>query len=817
MNREKKKRINWTITIILTLTLILAIIIYTLGLKVKFVLKEEMKIQLIPLEMTFTAPNNQNPNITFYADINNPTMCRFECQYILSDISSRTILMNETFQDEKQKDFQFELPINAKGSGQKMFNYKIICNNIKSTFCSSNEKKYFKTALITVNYELTKEERNLSELLKPTLENNTQKILIINATVSENFYLIKQFKYVDRKISEEEKQLLQEYQLLKNKFNNLKETNEKWLDLWKKQEYILLNEDFTEEKRIKIDLLLENVSQAQKNMENLAEEFNRSIKAILEIKNQEQLLDEIYAYHINDSEIKDILDSLKFDIELQTKIISNKEFSSFKINNNKVKEIRYRFEELKSDYLTIKEEIVNDTNEKINLIQRFILYTKGNTFNLTNNLCTDISLFKQEIDFFNQEARSKKQELFPFLNQSELFDQAISEYREYVIKKISGNDDNTTFSLNKSIYKNAPTDYPINISGSEQTTYDLTSIKEKTFAKITTMKYNFSEGEKFCNLSSLGFNISINITALEESFINLKRTDSNITIFELEKSRDQCCIFGECQPCCEGDECSEFLPVIFVHGHAISKDNSPENSHEAFANIQNLLETEEYINAGQIGDGSILIPNGEWGKMHAPISVRVSYYELSYIDLGKYQVVSQKTEKIENYAIRLRELIQDVKERTGKDKVNIVAHSMGGLVTREYITLFGEDDINKVILIGTPNFGIEGRIKRLCSITGSSKECRDMNYDSIFLKRLNSPENAFQTIAGYTITAIGCKMKLGDGDGIVLAKNVPLNFTTNYKIQGRCTDIWNSNLHTQVLNPKQYPETFELIKNILKE
>lgn len=55
----------------------------------------------------------------------------------------------------------------------------------------------------------------------------------------------------------------------------------------------------------------------------------------------------------------------------------------------------------------------------------------------------------------------------------------------------------------------------------------------------------------------------------------------------------------------------------------------------------------------------------------------------------------------------LSSFIDFVKQCTGADKVNIVAHSLGGLVTKSCIKDkdFGDDRINKLIFIGTPHLG----------------------------------------------------------------------------------------------------------------
>jgi hypothetical protein len=251
----------------------------------------------------------------------------------------------------------------------------------------------------------------------------------------------------------------------------------------------------------------------------------------------------------------------------------------------------------------------------------------------------------------------------------------------------------------------------------------------------------------------------------------------------------------------------------------VSKENSPEKSHEAFAVIQDRMEEEGYINAGQIVGAYSTgeLPEMEWGKVDAPITIRASYYYLHYYDVGSYVVTTQKSESIESYAIRLNELIKAVKERTGKDKVIIVAHSMGGLVSREYIALFGEDSVDKLIMIGTPNHGIGGRVKRLCSVVGSSKECDDMKNDSIFLKKLNSAVNTPKNTKFYTIRAVGCKMGEKDGDGIVTEDSVRLDFARNYVINGSCTDSLQSDLHTRFLNPDIYSKTYDIMIGILSE
>jgi len=142
---------------------------------------------------------------------------------------------------------------------------------------------------------------------------------------------------------------------------------------------------------------------------------------------------------------------------------------------------------------------------------------------------------------------------------------------------------------------------------------------------------------------------------------------------------------------------------------------------------------------------------------------------------------------------------------------------MGGLVTRQYLDLFGYNDVNKVITVNTPHHGISGRVKQVCSVLGSSKECKDMSEGSIFLSRLNS-RNIPEGAKFFAISSSGCEMDKGqDGDGIVTAESAKLEGVENFVIEGECTDSLQSNLHTNVLDPGFYPQTKELIVEILKE
>ncbi len=67
---------------------------------------------------------------------------------------------------------------------------------------------------------------------------------------------------------------------------------------------------------------------------------------------------------------------------------------------------------------------------------------------------------------------------------------------------------------------------------------------------------------------------------------------------------------------------------------------------------------------------------------------------------------SATTHTIAQNAAVLREYIANVKAETGAERVDLIGHSMGGLISRYYIdSLMGERDVAQLIMLGTPNAG----------------------------------------------------------------------------------------------------------------
>ncbi len=57
--------------------------------------------------------------------------------------------------------------------------------------------------------------------------------------------------------------------------------------------------------------------------------------------------------------------------------------------------------------------------------------------------------------------------------------------------------------------------------------------------------------------------------------------------------------------------------------------------------------------------------------------------------------------------------INNILDITGASKVDIIAHSMGGLIAKQYIKTFGEEKVGKIFFLGTPHYGAPKTLKTL--------------------------------------------------------------------------------------------------------
>lgn len=290
--------------------------------------------------------------------------------------------------------------------------------------------------------------------------------------------------------------------------------------------------------------------------------------------------------------------------------------------------------------------------------------------------------------------------------------------------------------------------------------------------------------------------------------------DKPIPSISLEEPVSTCCFLGECDKCCD-DRCSKNnYPVIFLHGHSINKALPVDYSLDSFTYIKEKLTDEFYIDAGALILNPFIEQKGLWGKVNAPITVTASYFFDIHKTEGGETIVSSNLDNIDTYAVRLKGIVDLAKRRTNKEKVIIIAHSMGGVVTRRYIQIFGGKDVEKIILITVPNHGIDDKIRDYCALIGPEASCRDLDKDSILINKINNAPT--DIVPTHNIIGIGCNMGTETGEGIVKNSSQYLDYATNYYIKGVCNELNFEFFHETILYPDRYPEVYNIISKIIK-
>lgn len=114
---------------------------------------------------------------------------------------------------------------------------------------------------------------------------------------------------------------------------------------------------------------------------------------------------------------------------------------------------------------------------------------------------------------------------------------------------------------------------------------------------------------------------------------------------------------------------------------------------------------------------------------------------------------------INDNAALLADTVAQVRARTGAAKVDLVAHSMGGLVSRTYVkNLGGASRVDSLIMMGTPNYGTNLANVAQFFFGGSCigiTACQQMATGSAFLNALNAGDD---TIGSVRYTSIATKV-----------------------------------------------------------
>jgi len=128
---------------------------------------------------------------------------------------------------------------------------------------------------------------------------------------------------------------------------------------------------------------------------------------------------------------------------------------------------------------------------------------------------------------------------------------------------------------------------------------------------------------------------------------------------------------------------------------------------------------------------------GANGGFWSPLGALLERERISHATVS----LEPMTASIDDYAQQIDHALQALRAATGAEKIVIVAHSMGGLVSRAYLRRHGAAHIARVITLGTPHhgtglasFGIGSNAQqmRLSAVWLSQLEADDREQRSLF-------------------------------------------------------------------------------------
>ncbi|MBN1792955.1 alpha/beta fold hydrolase [Candidatus Woesearchaeota archaeon] len=861
---EKAHKPKWrslTVKILtgLAAAAILAAIIFILFSKVIITIDDELTLRITPLQQESSVRNGESVTIIFNLKNDNLWQCDATCKFAFIDLRNNTRIYSgqEVLRHGQEVEKSIEIKAPNRGSGQILYSFEAECNNIKSVICLTAEEKRLSRAIALVSYDLPEEDKTIRDEAKPKIE------LLLSRTTAAN-EVLEYEKAILEVLPEgvlESDEISYLYDRKKSDVERISLETERLKQLWIVEDYKGIGSGPLDQDAYDIDIILTTLEELKKDSLDLIGLRNKNIDLLLQVKQSQRLLREMKSYFLEEStpenerlyeRLLNSSDAIHNQYLFTTRNTSHSEAKTATELNQSVLEL----ESVRATYQDVKAELY-----ALFFSSRHKLILKGE--NVTNTTIDDpdcdlLKSYAYRIELANAEANKKQgtflvEELPPEpaggdagsgneTENSTTDDKATPELvaEAELFLEIQGIDD-----AKKEIRQNVIDNKAVVLEKLDKKIPNATKPAEPMEAALSLALINNKENLLFISnncgqpgqtapsegINAIDHLALIDLDELESLRITTPQMPSATaneseaggneatSATTLEDNPSKCCVYGNCSPCCDEPACKEEdYPILLIHGHAFNKDSHPDSVLNVFNNFERRITNDGLLSFGRLDMKAEQEQNmtGEWGRARMPVVIKASYYFITYYSLGDYTVGIKSEESIENYAIRLKEIIALVKQMTGKDKVNIVAHSMGGLVAREYVSLFGGGDVQKLITVNTPHHGVEGRVKEWCTFLGSRKECEELGEGSIFLSRLNSKELP-ANIQAYSIRSTGCLME-GDktGDGVVTNESGILEGASNFEMPGDCMDAFKSDLHVRAMDPDVFPDMYALIIGLLK-
>ncbi len=776
VREEKRRRRARTKRVaIVTLVLLLLVVLVAAGYEVYSLASEDLIVVLTPAASALTLGHGGQATVDFSLTTNNYLFCEASCDYTLTDVSDGSVVAQRHGIALQNSNVSFSLPFTApaKGEGQIVYSLEVTCANVPQPLCGRSGTEHRAAAIVTLDYTLTQQEQAAKDAAASTLPAFLATARQADAASQDAVAAIASLQGPsDVPLDGLEAAV----PALAQRRTTLLSDAAALLQRWQDEDYVGLNDSVPQTDADALladaDATLANVSSYVAAQHSLVGGLTATIADLWRWEQARRLFlaDNRSADAASLGDGADALAGLAKRIAATPtgNILSRgQEFDALRNRSDQ------RFLTAASLALADAENItLLDAEERVALAAS-INGTNGTNVTNTNmtNETTNTSGDEPVIPTMIASSVTQTPDL--------LFSGALAG----LSAACSG----------------------LNATAGELWAANLTPGNETT-AALSRCAQTFSNTALLPDLSGLRF-ASVPLPT-ENATSALPST--------LPVHEPQCCVFGTCAPCCDGGACDAAkYPVLFLHGHSMNARNSPVYTIEGFAAIQEQLQKDGVaLDAGVLTPYSAYepFPSGAWGEQRAPVSVSGTYYYDAYLNGGSYILSVATSESIDTYAIRTKDLVDTLLNRTGSGKVIIVAHSMGGLVARRYLDIFGADKVAALIMVGTPNHGIESSVAQLCPVLGADTECTEMTAGSPLLAKLNDPSRQL-SIPLFVIAGSGCDMNGQPGDGVVTLASAGLPDARLTVVNGSCrgADV----LHTALLDPTRYPAAYDAIKTFI--
>ncbi|MCC7574174.1 alpha/beta hydrolase [Candidatus Woesearchaeota archaeon] len=817
-NLKKHKKELIRILIVLTILIILYFS-SAMMINIRSNYAEQIIMETSPQNININTKQNEKEQILIETEIRTNLFCKTTCEYELKDLSENKILDKGEFYFSNYKKHEYEsiLSTNKLGSGQIMYLFEISCINYESNMCKAMTLPVIRTALITMNYEPSKEQQLKKEEVQTIINEITELIM-----AGQTNTLMAQA--IVNNISQMKKDHLEKEIIELIFFQNILEKDlDKINEDWKTQNYSYVEQEIKKHNVIEKSLnFKEKANHLIYIIEKEQEIYNEAIQTLTTFREEINLLNQINKIIIlSDKEPETNLQEIHhLNLKLLT-ALNEKKFNNYQELKNLIIDIQNKSLQLKKTHDELKESSFYEINTWIQLMNNdlCLLQNKENCnekikiiSNETNIqeptlLCEETQIIQELKKELKEQQETKrqnltKQEILEIDTEKRLVEQSMLQWQ---IQQI--NDTNATKLINLLM------NYAQRVNETSNQNYYLNNHNESKQEYFLPLTYLENETQKYfltCT-SELEFPI---ITKQKELIKEIKIMTPNIKI--IEDVSATCCFKNKCESCCDYEECiqQQKNPLIVLHGYSFYSFNSALHSTNAFNDfVKQITQEHKYYPAGIIGPSYYPeYEENELTRNFATPIFKATYYEVLRFGEITPGELSIRIQSITEHAEKLHEIIEYIKKITKKQEVDIIAHSMGGLVTRTYIEKYGENSLGTIILVGTPNQGVPQRLAYLCRFFGGQTECDDMYQESGFMnyinKEISPPKKQIHLLIG-----TGCNTFGADGDGIVQTRSAELNFTTNYYFEGTCDLV--DNFHRDMIKPTKYPEIYEKIKEIL--